>query len=142
MKKMIAAGSGIPLHFLAEPEGSTRTTAEAAGGPTYRHFEQRQRFFLWLLTDLLKVVVYRRSLVDAHVSRRAEVTLNGADISARDNVSLSLAAGNISSPHSTAQTSAILCPIWRGLRTMSSLIQFPRLSPRWSDCHGHRRSRR
>ena len=74
LKKMIAAGAGIPLHFLAEPEGSTRTTAEAAGGPTYRHFEQRQRFFLWLLTDLLRAVVNRRSLVDTHISRRAEVT--------------------------------------------------------------------
>jgi hypothetical protein len=28
---MIAAGAGIPMHFLAEPEGATRTTAEAAG---------------------------------------------------------------------------------------------------------------
>lgn len=108
MKKMIAAGSGIPLHFLAEPEGSTRTTAEAAGGPTYRHFEQRQRFFLWLLGDLLRVVVNRRSLVDGHVSRRAEVTLNGADISARDNVSLSLAAGNISSVLQTARDRALI----------------------------------
>ena len=34
IKKMIAAGAGIPLHFLAEPESATRTTAEAAGGPT------------------------------------------------------------------------------------------------------------
>jgi len=46
LKKMLAAGAGIPLHFLAEPESATRTTAEAAGGPTYRHFEQRQRYFL------------------------------------------------------------------------------------------------
>ena len=96
LKKMLAAGAGIPMHFLAEPEGSTRTTAEAAGGPTYRHFEQRQRFFLWLLGDLLHAVVNRRSLVDGHVSRRAEITLTGADISARDNVSLSMAASNIS----------------------------------------------
>jgi len=96
LKKMLAAGAGIPMHFLAEPEGSTRTTAEAAGGPTYRHFEQRQRFFLWLLGDLLHAVVNRRSLVDGHVSRRAEITLNGADISARDNVSLAMAASNIS----------------------------------------------
>jgi len=108
MKKMIAAGSGIPLHFLAEPEGSTRTTAEAAGGPTYRHFEQRQRFFLWLLGDLLRAVVQRRSLVDAHLSRRAEVTLNGADISARDNVSLSLAASNISSVLQNARDRALI----------------------------------
>jgi hypothetical protein len=96
LKKMLAAGAGIPLHFLAEPEGSTRTTAEAAGGPTYRHFEQRQRFFLWMLGDVLRAVVNRRSQIDSRVSRRAEVSLHGADISARDNVSLAMAASNIS----------------------------------------------
>lgn len=96
LKKMLAAGAGIPMHFLAEPEGATRTTAEAAGGPTYRHFEQRQRFFLWLLGDLLRAVVNRRSQVDGRVSRRAEITLSGADISARDNVALAMAASNIS----------------------------------------------
>jgi hypothetical protein len=95
LKKMICAGAGIPLHFLAEPEGSTRTTAEAAGGPTYRHFEQRQRFFMWLLDDLLKVVVARRALVDKRVSRNADIELHGADISARDNVSLAMASSNM-----------------------------------------------
>ncbi len=92
---MLAAGAGIPLHFLAEPESATRTTAEAAGGPTYRHFEQRQRFFLWLLGDVLRAVVNRRSMVDHHVSRRADIQLNGADISARDNMALAMAASNI-----------------------------------------------
>ena len=96
LKKMLAAGAGIPMHFLAEPEGATRTTAEAAGGPTYRHFEQRQRFFLWLLGDLLRAVVNRRSQVDGRVSRRAGISLTGADISARDNVALAMAASNIS----------------------------------------------
>jgi hypothetical protein len=95
LKKMICAGAGIPLHFLAEPEGSTRTTAEAAGGPTYRHYEQRQRFFLWLLSDLLQAVVARRALVDGRVSRRADIELHGADISSRDNISLSMAANNV-----------------------------------------------
>jgi hypothetical protein len=97
LKKMLAAGAGIPMHFLAEPEGSTRTTAEAAGGPTYRHFEQRQRFFLWMLGDLLRAVLNRRAAVDGRVSRRAEIEISGADISARDNMSLSMAASNISS---------------------------------------------
>ncbi len=95
IKKMLAAGAGIPLHFLAEPEGSTRTTAEAAGGPTYRHFEQRQKYFLWLLQDLLLKVVQRRSQVDRRVSSKAEITLHGADISARDNLSLAMAASSI-----------------------------------------------
>ena len=95
IKKMIAAGAGIPLHFLAEPEGTTRTTAEAAGGPTYRHFEQRQNFFLWLMHDLLTRVVQRRALVDHRIARQAEIHLHGADISARDNLSLAMAASSM-----------------------------------------------
>ena len=95
LKKMLAAGAGIPMHFLAEPEGSTRTTAEAAGGPTNRHFEQRQRFFIWLLGDLLRAVVNRRARVDSRVSRKAEISVTGADISARDNISLAMAASNM-----------------------------------------------
>lgn len=95
LKKMLAAGAGIPLHFLAEPEGSTRTTAEAAGGPTYRRFEQRQQQFLWMLGDLLKTAVQRRSLIDGRVSSKAEIHLHAPDISSRDNLSLASAANNM-----------------------------------------------
>jgi hypothetical protein len=95
IKKLIAAGAGIPMHFLAEPEGSTRTTADSAGGPTFRHFEQRQRFFIWLLGDLLSVVVSRRAQVDYTVSPKADIKLSGSDISAKDNVAHSIAAVNI-----------------------------------------------
>ncbi len=95
LKKMIAAGVGIPLHFLAEPESSTRTTAEAAGGPTYRHFEQRQEFFTNLIQILLRAVIIRRSMFDKKISTKAEVTLQAADISSRDNVSLAMAASNM-----------------------------------------------
>ena len=45
LKKMIGGGFGIPMHWLSEPESSTRTTAEAAGLPTFKRFEQRQRWF-------------------------------------------------------------------------------------------------
>jgi hypothetical protein len=95
LKKMIASGAGVPLHFLAEPESSTRTTAESAGGPTYRHFEQRQNYFIWIVEDLLKIVVARRSKVDSRISKKSEIDVRGADISARDNVALSMAAQNI-----------------------------------------------
>lgn len=95
LKKMIAAGAGVPLHFLAEPESSTRTTAESAGGPTYRHFEQRQKYFMWLLRDLLGEVVRRRSMIDARVNRDAVISVIGADLSARDNASQAIAASTI-----------------------------------------------
>lgn len=104
IKKMISAGAGVPLHFLAEPESATRTTAEAAGGPTFRRFEQRQNFFLWLVKDLLTVVVNRRAQVDRRIptsrdwsrveKANLEIKVTGPDISARDNAALSMAAVN------------------------------------------------
>lgn len=95
LKKMIASGAGVPLHFLAEPESSTRTTAEAAGGPTYRRFEQRQSFFLWLVRDVLQAALNRRALVDRRVDAKARIDVHGADLSARDNVALGMAANHI-----------------------------------------------
>ena len=95
IQKLIASGVGIPLHFLAEPEGSNRTTAESAGGPTFRRFEQRQQFFMWLLSDLLSVVISRRAKVDHKINPDQEIKISGPDISARDNVAHSIAAVNI-----------------------------------------------
>ena len=92
LKKMIAAGAGIPLHFLAEPESATRTTADAAGGPTFRRFEQRQQYFLWMIEDILRVVLTRRSMVDGKINNKIDLAVTGADISSRDNLSLSQAA--------------------------------------------------
>jgi hypothetical protein len=89
---MIATGAGLPLHFLAEPESATRTTAESSGGPTFRHYQQRQRFFLWLVQDLLRLALQRRAAVDRAVDPTAVIEVQGADISARDNLSLSEAA--------------------------------------------------
>jgi len=108
LKKMIAAGAGVPLHFLAEPESSTRTTAEAAGGPTYRHYEQRQTFFLWLVGDVLRVALNRRALVDGRVNRMAEVRVSGCDISARDNAALGLAAANVYNVFSGLRTQGLI----------------------------------
>jgi len=101
LKKMIAAGAGVPLHFLAEPESATRATAEAAGGPTYRRFEQRQAYFLWLLRDVLQAVLNRRGLVErrrpgpGRVDPQAWVEVQGGDLSARDNAALGLAGSHI-----------------------------------------------
>lgn len=95
LKKMIATGAGIPLHFLAEPESATRTTAEAAGGPTYRHFEQRQNYFTWMIGDLMRVIINRRAMVNRKINKSVEVQVLGADISARDNLTLSMSGSNV-----------------------------------------------
>jgi hypothetical protein len=95
LKKMIAVGSGSPLHFLAEPESATRTTAESAGGPTFRHYEQRQEFFLWMIEDITRVVLRRRKFRDRLINSRADITVSGTDISSRDNAALATAASTI-----------------------------------------------
>lgn len=91
LKKMIAAGAGLPLHFLAEPESSTRTTAEAAGGPTFRHFEQRQLFFCELLRQVAQLAVRRRAAYDSSFNSAVPIRVQGADLSARDNAALAIA---------------------------------------------------
>ena len=85
---MIAAGVGLPLHFLAEPESSTRTTAEASGGPTLRRFEQRQRALRWILEDVLRAAVRRRARMDASLNPEPTFQVQAGDISARDNGAL------------------------------------------------------
>lgn len=102
LKKMIAAGAGIPLHFLAEPESATRTTAEAAGGPTYRRLEQRQRYVCWLVADAAGAACRRWAALRG-LNIQAEVRVVGADLSARDNASIAAA---------TSAISQALLPLW------------------------------
>lgn len=95
LKKMIALGAGIPPHYLAEPEGSTRTTAEAAGTPTFRGLEQTQAFFLDILTELATLAVTYRKSFTPKVNPTSKIEAVGPDITERDNSSLSLAASRI-----------------------------------------------
>ena len=96
LKKQIAAGVGIPLHFLAEPESQNKASAEAAGGATYRTFEQRQQVFLWIVEQILRSALRRRRLVDHELNSEIEVRLIGSDIYQLDNTNLSTAAATMS----------------------------------------------
>jgi hypothetical protein len=93
-KKFIAGGQGLPLHWLAEPESSTRTTAEAAGTPTFKTLEDRQRLFLTILRDVLQIAVARRRQKGDTIPD-AKISVTAADISERDNAALALAATQI-----------------------------------------------
>jgi hypothetical protein len=95
LKKFIAGGRGYPLHWLAEPESSTRTTAEAAGTPTFKSLEARQRLFTSMLQDILKIVVQRRAQRGGAVKPDAIITVSAADISERDNAALALASTQV-----------------------------------------------
>lgn len=89
LKKMISMGR--PLHYLAEPESSTRTTAEAAGTPTFRNFAQIQTAYKRALTKLAKIAVTVRKRYDKRVNPNAAIKINAPDITEKDNSSLALA---------------------------------------------------
>jgi hypothetical protein len=115
LKKMVAVGAGLPMHFLAEPESATRTTAEASGGPTFRHLQQRQIFFMWLVEDLVRATLRRRRFYDRSVNPDADLEVTGADLSARDNAALASAAATVA---------AAFLPLYeRGLIDDSELLR-------------------
>ncbi len=92
LKKMIAAGAGIPLHFLAEPESENKASAESSGESTYRHFEQRQQFMIQLVQRVLRQVLLRAAAARPVLDAEAPIRVFGDDISASDNLNNARAA--------------------------------------------------
>jgi hypothetical protein len=96
IRLMIAAGAGVPLHFLAEGESATRATAAEMGDPTFRHYYRRQLAFGDLLVDLLTRAVRR-----AHARGRGRplsdlrLSCSFPDITKHDNLELAQSAAAI-----------------------------------------------
>jgi hypothetical protein len=95
VKKLIAVGVGVPLHYLAEPESSTRTTAEAAGTPTFKRFDDRQRQFKNMVHSILEIVLNVRRRVDKGLPASVDIDITAGDITERDNSLLALAAARV-----------------------------------------------
>jgi hypothetical protein len=94
IKKMVAVNHA-PMHYLAEPESATRTTADAAGTPVFKAYENQQENFLDILHDILTIVVQRRAAKDNSVDATAKIEVTAADATERDNAALALAASQI-----------------------------------------------
>lgn len=95
IKKFIAAGVNFPLHWLAEPESSTRTTAEAAGTPSFRNLEAMQADFYQMLERLIRTALEVRRRYDPAIRPEARIEIHGPDITERDNSSLALAVNRV-----------------------------------------------
>lgn len=93
MRLMVAAGAGLPLHFLAEAEGSNRATAAEMGGPTLRHFERRQLYVGWMLADLALEAARRSGRFGA--GRELTIEAEFEDLSARENAQTAAATRSI-----------------------------------------------
>jgi hypothetical protein len=97
LRLMVAAGAGIPLHYLAEGETATRTTAREMVGPTVRHYEHRQRFFCELLVDVIEKAAYRAQVAGRLSRPRGGLQLSYvvADLREEDNLKVARAAKEI-----------------------------------------------
>jgi hypothetical protein len=93
----------------ANEDGLALKKMIAAGrGPTYRRFEQRQEYFTWLVTDLAKVVIRRRAMVDGKINASAKLQVTGADLSARDNAALAVAMSTASNALGALRDRAVI----------------------------------
>ena len=90
LKKMILDGIGHPMHWHAEPEGATQTTAEAAGTPTFRTLEEMQDDFFEMLIDMANIAIKIKGLT---LAEGETIWVEGPDITERDNATLALALG-------------------------------------------------
>lgn len=59
LRLMIAAGVGVPLHFLSEGESATRATAAEMGDPTFRHLRRRQEELKAVVLSVVSVAYSR-----------------------------------------------------------------------------------
>lgn len=98
VKKNILTGLGFPMHWFAEPEGSNKTTAEAAGTPTFRTLEESQKeFFDWLaelgsiMLSIKEPTLWEKIKKSIGLNKSTKVWIEGQDITERDNAQLALA---------------------------------------------------
>lgn len=95
IKRMITTGVGMPMHYFSEPESSTRTTADAAGTPTFRRFRNRQKFLANAVRRMLTVACEVRRHYDSRMPAKPDISINTPDITERDNANLALAVQRI-----------------------------------------------
>ena len=94
-KKMIATGEGVLMHYLAEPESATNTTAQSSDLPTFRGLEQTQTFFCGILAEIATIAAAYRHQYDRLVLATSRIEAIGPDMTEKDNSALALAVSRI-----------------------------------------------
>lgn len=75
-KKMIAAGAGIPLNFLAESGSSALAESSSSEDACFANFAQRRQLLRELLETLLRHVLARASLCNYNLDPNAAITIH------------------------------------------------------------------
>ena len=106
VRAMIDAGSGYPPHWRGDAGDISLATAQAMQGPTERHLLRRQKYFVWMLEDILYHAYQRAAQVSHYPMLKTndyhklyEVHL--PDISRFDNEALARATRDLSQGIST-----------------------------------------
>jgi hypothetical protein len=110
LKRMIATGVGIPIHYFAEPESSTRTTAEAAGTPTFKRFERRQEYLKEVVRSLLMIAVDIRRIYHRTTSKNVVIKINVPDVTEKDNANLAIAVQRITAAFAPIYNAKLIKP--------------------------------
>lgn len=101
VRSMIDAGSGFPAHYRGDAENANLATATAMQAPTERRLLRRQKYFVYMLKDIL-FQAYQRGVVlgklEALPTNDYEklFSVDVPEISRRDNKELAMAAHQIS----------------------------------------------
>lgn len=90
LRLAVASGAGIPLHYLSEGESATKATAEFMGAPTFRHYRQRQKYFGWMLKDIISHAYRLSGKRGDYRDLRLKVTV--PDIEVKDNLMMARSA--------------------------------------------------
>lgn len=100
VRGIIDAGSGYPPHWRGEAEPANLATARAMTAPTERHLIRRQKYFHYMLMDIV-YTAYQRAYEIQKVRRIADTDydklfiVTASDLSRSDNESLAKAARDI-----------------------------------------------
>ena len=80
VKKLIAAGAGIPVSFLAETAGTSKAENGGMEDSACRNFRQRQQMLLYLTETVLRHVLARAALVRREIDPACEIHVYADDI--------------------------------------------------------------
>jgi hypothetical protein len=98
---MIDAGSGFPAHYRGEAGDANLATATAMQAPTERRLQRRQKYFVYILKDILYQAYQRGVVIDKLPGLPTDdynqlFSVDVPEISRTDNKELATAAHQIS----------------------------------------------
>jgi len=105
IRQMIDAGSHYPPHWRGEPQEVNLATAVAMQAPTEKHLLRRQRYFIYLLKDILIQAYLRAAQVGkappfAEEKLNSLIEVNAPELSLKDHERLANAAFQLSNAFS------------------------------------------